>query len=96
MKRCWPQTDEMEGSELADLECGSVQGGNKPARPAGSSYRFGNLSWEGYRVAPSARKTLNLPCRLPSRCGPLRSNPIFNLRGLVAKTSCCIFGAGVA
>jgi len=30
-----------------------------------------------YRVAPSAHKTLNLTCRLPSGCGPLRANPIF-------------------
>ena len=30
-----------------------------------------------YRVAPSARKTLNLTCRLSSAFGPLRSNPIF-------------------
>jgi len=28
--------------------------------------------------APSARRTLNLTCRLPSGCGPLRANPIFN------------------
>jgi len=39
-----------------------------------------------YRVAPSARTTLNLTCRLPSGCGPFRSNPIFRvLRGLRAQ-----------
>ena len=52
----------MEGSELGDLECGSVQVENNLARSAGSSYRFGNLSWEGYRALG---------------CGPLRPNPIF-------------------
>ena len=38
-------------SELGDLECGSVQVENNRARSAGFSYRFGNLSWEGYREA---------------------------------------------
>ena len=46
----------MEGAELGDLECGSVQVENNLARSAGSSYRFGSLSWEGYRLAPSARR----------------------------------------
>jgi len=41
----------MEGSDLGDLEYGSVQVENSPARSAGSSYRFGILSWEGYREA---------------------------------------------
>jgi len=40
-----------EGSELGDLECGREQVENNRARSAGSSYRFGNLSWEGYREA---------------------------------------------
>ena len=44
------KTDEMEGSELIDLECGSIQVKNNLARLAGSSYRFGNLCWESYRV----------------------------------------------
>jgi len=41
----------MEGAELADLECGSGQVENDLAASAGSSYRFGNLFWAGYREA---------------------------------------------
>ena len=95
-----PQTDEMEGSELGDLECDSVQVENNRARSARFSYRFGSPSGriiaKPFRLpfrtpfspgrcpgllsyAPSARKTLNLTCRLPSCCGPLWSNPIFGL-----------------
>ena len=95
----------MEGSELGDLECGSVQVKNNLARSARSSYRFSNLSLEGYREAfqaalsstffpgavpwavivlhPRRAKTLNLTCRLPSGCRPLRSNPIFVFFGVI-------------
>jgi len=49
----------MEGSELGDLECGSVQVENNRARSAESSYRFGNLSREGPGVLET--QSLGLP-----------------------------------
>jgi len=43
---------EISGPGIGEpLECGSVQVENNRARSARSSYRFGNLSWEGYREA---------------------------------------------
>ena len=78
----------MKGSELGDLECGRVQVENNLARPSRFSYRFGNLSWEGYREAfqasfphtffpravPWAVIVLHLRCAKPgtSRAGSLR------------------------
>ena len=44
-----PQTDQMGGSELGDVECGSGQVAYSLARLSRSSYRFGNLSWGSYR-----------------------------------------------
>ena len=62
-----PQTDEMEGSELGDLEYGSVQGENNQARSAGSSYRLGILELE--LVLRRRRLGVLWPCLSPGHEG---------------------------